>query len=375
MPPLLLPFVGIDDFAFKKRFTYGTIFIDLQTHQPLDILNTRQPEGVTKWLKTYPAIKLITRDGSKTYTVAVKEASPTILQVADRWHLLHQLFDAIKKTIYQLLPAKWTPPLCNQSDGKKETEGFSVRKSEIQRRRNEDKHWQRIQQVQALFGEGYAIAAIARKLHVSPGTIYADLRQTQKPNHHRASHFQRFHSLIRSLIQEGQSLKQIETACRAEGYRGSLATLNNLAAEERREIRAKQPATISIRQKVIHVIWDFQNGNHHDRFQNLHPALLQAFPQILQLDELVSSFRNLFNEKKGESLSNWVKLYKSINYTFVHSFIEGILQDVGPVKLAIETVWSNGPVEGQVNRLKTIKRMMYGRAGFQVLRNRVLYRW
>ena len=371
----LLPFVGIDDFAFKKRFTYGTIFIDLQTHQPLDILNTRQPEGATKWLKTYPAIKLITRDGSKTYAAAVKEASPAILQVADRWHLLQQLFDAVKKTIYQLLPAKWTPTLCNPADSQKETDDFSFRKSEIQRRRNEDKHWQRIQQAQALFGEGYSITAIARKLRVSSGTIYADLRQTEQPNHQRASPYNRFRFLIRSLILEEQSVKQIEVACRAEGYNGSLGTLNNIVAEERHQIRQNKPASISVRQKVIHVIWDFKKGNHRERLHELHPALLKTFPELQQLDELVTSFRNLFKENSGESLIDWIEVYKQVDLSFVYSFIQGLLQDLSAAKLSIEMPWSNGPTEGQVNRLKTIKRMMYGRAGFQVLRNRVLYQW
>ncbi|WP_445683437.1 transposase [Sporosarcina sp. FSL K6-6792] len=92
-----LPFVGIDDFAFKKRMTYGTIFIDLQTKRPVDLLETRNQIPVTEWLNNHPEIKLITRDGSKTYAKAVTEASSSILQVGDRWHILHQLFEAIKK--------------------------------------------------------------------------------------------------------------------------------------------------------------------------------------------------------------------------------------------------------------------------------------
>ncbi|AQQ54199.1 transposase [Planococcus lenghuensis] len=89
MTSLHLPFVDIDDFAFKKRFTYGTLFIDLLTHEPMDMLEIREPIQVIEWLQKHPPIELITRDGSKLYAVAVKEASPNILQVADRWHLLH----------------------------------------------------------------------------------------------------------------------------------------------------------------------------------------------------------------------------------------------------------------------------------------------
>lgn len=101
--------MGIDDFAFKKRIAYGTLFIDLKTNTPMDLLDTRNQNSVTEWLKSHPEIELITRDGSKTYAKAVAEASSTILQVGDRWHILHQLFEAIKKTVYNLIPAKWMP--------------------------------------------------------------------------------------------------------------------------------------------------------------------------------------------------------------------------------------------------------------------------
>lgn len=90
-----LPFVGIDDFAFKKRMTYGTIFVDLITKKPIDLLETRKQEDVTEWLKLHSNIALITRDGSKSYAKSVTEASSSIIQVSDRWHILHQLFEAI----------------------------------------------------------------------------------------------------------------------------------------------------------------------------------------------------------------------------------------------------------------------------------------
>lgn len=375
MTPHPLPFVGIDDFAFKKRFTYGTLFINLETHKPVDMLDTREATDVTEWLCKYPAIKLITRDGSKTYAGAVTEASPAILQVADRWHLLRQLFESTKKSIYSVLPAKWCPPSPNEPDANEEELSRPVRKSDVSRIKNEEKRWERIKEVQALFQEGYSIAAIQRKLGISRGTIYADLRQTDKPTHQRTSTFGRFRPLIRSLIQEERAVEQIETFCRTQGYQGSLSTLNALVAGERRELRKKKPATISVRQKVLHIIWDFKIGKHRDRIGKLHPALPEMFPQLIQLDELVHSFRELFREKASENLAEWIEQYKQCDFPLVQSFIEGIRQDFTAVQASIEEPWSNGPMEGQINRLKTIKRMMYGRASFHILRNRVLYQW
>lgn len=365
--------MGIDDFAFKKRMTYGTIFIDLQTKRPMDLLETRNQIPVTEWLKNHPEIKLITRDGSKTYTKAVTEASLTILQVGDRWHILHQLFEATKKTIFNLIPTKWTPIHIDKTVVVKEDKEKPFRKSEYQRLQNEEKRWERIQHVQLLHEQGYTIAAIKRKLHLSRGTVYADLRQTEKPNHQRGSPYLQFRPLIQALLLESQTGKQIEQACRTAGYTGSRSTLNTIIAEERHNTVQGKTKTFSFRQKIIQVIWDFKKGDHMERIHQLHPELLEEFPRIKELDELVQNFRNLFTEKRSEKLVDWLEEYEQIGYPFIQAFIRGVQQDMSAVMLSIQEPWSNGPVEGHVNRLKTIKRMMYGRAGFQVLKNRVLY--
>jgi len=341
----------------------------------VDLLKTREQVHVTEWLKDHPEIELITRDGSKAYAKAVMEASLSILQVSDRWHILHQLFEAIKKTIVGLIPAKWTPTCTDPSVLKETVIEKPLRKNENQRLQNEEKRWARIQRVQSLYEQGYTIAAIRRKLHLSRGTIYADLRQTEKPNHQRASPYQQFRPLIHVSVLEGKTSKQIEVACRSEGYIGSVSTLTTMIAEERLNAVQHKPETFSFRQKIIRVIWDFEKGHHIERIHQLHSKLLETFSEIKELDELVQTFRNLFTERVSENLVDWLKKYERIEYPFIRTFIRGIQQDLSAVMLSIQESWSNGPVEGHVNRLKTIKRMMYGRAGFQVLKNRVLYQF
>ena len=330
---------------------------------------------MTEWLKEHPEIELITRDGSKTYAKAVTEASSTILQVSDRWHILHQLFEAIKKTVVGLIPEKWTPNLTDKTVSVNEEVNVPLRKNDDYRIQNEDKRWDRIQRVQSLYSQGYTVTAIKSKLQISRGTVYADLRQKEKPNHQRASPFDRVRPLIHSLLQERQTAKQIEQACRLEGFTGSQSTLNTIIAEERRLTAGGKKKSFSFRQKIIQVIWDFEKGEHLERILQLHPNLLETFPKIRELDELVQSFRNLFKEKEVGNLANWIKNYDQHENPIILAFIRGIKQDLSAVMLSIQKPWSNGPVEGHVNRLKTIKRMMYGRAGFDVLKNRVLYQW
>ncbi|MBE1554059.1 hypothetical protein H4683_001134 [Filibacter limicola] len=199
------------------------------------------------------------------------------------------------------------------------------------------------------------------------------MRQTEKPNHQRGSPYLQFRPLIQTLILDSQTGNQIEEACRSEGYTGSRSTLNTIIAEERRNTVQGKTKIFSFRQKIIQVIWDFKKGDHMERIHQLHLELLEGFPKIKELDELVQNFRNLFTEKRSGKLVDWLEKYEEIDSLFIQAFIRGVQQDRSAVVLSIQEPWSNGPVEGHVNRLKTIKRIMYGRAGFQVLKNRVLY--
>ncbi|XXF65583.1 transposase [Thermoanaerobacterium thermosaccharolyticum] len=76
----------MDDFAIKKRESYGTIMVDISTHQILDMISSRECEAVCEWLKTYPNLQVVSRDGSVTYNNAVVDAHPGALQISDRFH-------------------------------------------------------------------------------------------------------------------------------------------------------------------------------------------------------------------------------------------------------------------------------------------------
>jgi transposase len=364
-----LPFVGIDDFAFKKRSAYGTIIIDLSTHKPLDILPSRNTADVTAWLKEHPDIKLVSRDGSKSYAKAIKDASPDILQVGDRWHILKQLFDAVKQTIRTYIPKKWVPPQKNELSEKPKKS--SPRKSDHTRILNEEKHWFRIKLVHQLRSEGYSIAAISRKVGITRQTVYKDLKTTQKPSHERESKYHSYQPLIQRLVQDGQSLKSIEAVCRKKGYKGSTSTLNTMIARTRRS-RTREP-TLFLQQKILRIVWDFQKRDHKNQFEQLHPDFLTVFPDVLLLDQAVSSFRKIFKNKEPHQLLVWMENHQKSKFPFLQSFSEGLRKDLAAILNSVQEPWSNGVTEGHVNRLKNIKRMMYGRANFDLLRIRVLY--
>lgn len=83
--------IGVDDWAFKRGKTYGTIIVDLEQHRVIDLLPDRTSETLAQWLKQYPQIEIVARDRSTDYAVGIRQGAPQATQVADRWHLLHNL--------------------------------------------------------------------------------------------------------------------------------------------------------------------------------------------------------------------------------------------------------------------------------------------
>ena len=95
-PPRVL---GVDDWAFRKGHRYGTILYDLETHQPVDMLADRTAESLTLWLKAHPGVEIISRDRASAYSEGAREGAPDAIQVADRFHLLKNLGDALERLL------------------------------------------------------------------------------------------------------------------------------------------------------------------------------------------------------------------------------------------------------------------------------------
>lgn len=110
--------VCIDDFAFKKGHTYGTVMVDIETHKIIDMIDSRDTQDVTKWLKEFPNLEIVSRDGSVSYRKAITEANENIVQVSDRFHLLKGLTDAAKKYIRRLLGANIGLPVSSSHYGR-----------------------------------------------------------------------------------------------------------------------------------------------------------------------------------------------------------------------------------------------------------------
>lgn len=110
--------IGVDDFAFKKRHTYGTIIVDQVTHRPVAILDGRDGMTLKEWLKNNKHVKTVTRDRASAYSSAIQEILPDAMQIADRFHLHQNLLEAIKNTVNSVIPVDVRIPV---DYGKSET--------------------------------------------------------------------------------------------------------------------------------------------------------------------------------------------------------------------------------------------------------------
>ncbi|MGY1423665.1 ISL3 family transposase [Bacillus cereus] len=358
--------IGIDDFAFKKRNRYGTLIIDQDTNRPITILESRTKEDVVKWLKQHPNIQVVSRDGSTSYASAISEALPHAQQVADRWHILKGLFDALKESLNQYVPADWKKIEYMQSDEPIPV----VRKTDSLRESHEKRVWKRSQQVQELFQQGKKIAWIARSMKLSRGTVYTDLQRKQKPDLRRSSILNSFLSSIQKWNTEEKTVDEMEELLREMGYKGSRSTLNTCVAQIRREQGLGKTTLKVSRTHLLRSIW---GETEYEEWKNRIPEIFRTeFPKLQKVHRMIQDFLSIVREKRAESLVNWLITYKNMPFPAIQKFMNYVEKDIKAITVACSLAFSNGITEGHINRLKTIKRMMYGRASSKLLTQRVL---
>lgn len=365
--------IGIDDFAFRKGCHYGTLICDLKTHQPLAILPGRTSEIVETWLQCHPHIQTISRDGSKTYREAITNTNPKITQISDRWHLIKNMKTALEKWLEQKLPAQieWHIELNEQ-----------VITLPIEKPIDEVR-WQLIQQVQQDYNNGLRITHIAKKHQLSRGTIYNYLKRTKPPQKTTRKtkpaqlKLQPYYNSIIKHDSERLTLDQIIEKIRVEGYDGSRSAVRKFLEPYRANKKKQFAKTLAYRVSRIQItqwIWTgFEMLN--DEQKKLLERCLSIYPAIEYVEQIVQEYRTLFRNKDVSALIDWMntQLMNKQSPFYGHSL--GIRKDLAAVKNALTSPFSNGLLEGQVNRLKWIKRMMYGRAKPDVLEKRMQYRW
>lgn len=381
--------LGVDDWAWRKGQRYGTILIDLERRVPIDLLPDRSAESLEAWLKAHPGVEVISRDRAGAYADGANQGAPEAVQVADRFHLLCNLTSVVQRSLEPrraLLstianeaskPAPTTPP----------APLLPLPKTRYQQRKDErrERRLERYNQIVELHLQGVSQSEIGRRLHLERKTVRRFLRAGSFPErsapHRPPPRVNAFRDYLQQRWNQGcHNATQLWHEIQGRGYPGSRSMVAKLVAEFRtsgtkyfrphvvqpevkhRDLSPRQAAMLIARRPE-----DLSADQ-----QRMVARLIQASPEIAAMHELVGEFRALLRGRREEDLPIWTEHAVASGLPEMKRFCDTLRRDELAIRAAIRLPWSNGQVEGQVHRLKLIKRQMYGRAGFLLLKRRVL---
>lgn len=390
--------LGVDDFALRRGQHYGTILVDEETRRPIDMLPDREAATLMKWLKRHPEVEVLTRDRARAYAEAAREGAPQAQQVADRFHLGLNLREAVERVLAQqsadLRQAAREVSPRYQTEKMLREEGLlqalpppakrCVPKPEALKAERRARRLARYEEVRRLFQDGLSKSAIARRLGMQRETVRFFLRAETFPERvipaGRPSSVTPYADYLRERWRAGcTSAKKLCQELRARGFKGAPVTVRRYVSGWRKQTA---PAF-----RKLASLPDFQAPSPRQatwwllgKTAELEPQerdfvaeLTRLAPMIQTLQTLAQDFFEMLRKRIEPAFDGWYKRVQQSGIAALKSFAEGLLTDEAAVRAALSSEWSNGQTEGQINRLKMLKRQMYGRAKFDLLRLRVLY--
>ncbi|MCY0950606.1 ISL3 family transposase [Streptomyces sp. H27-S2] len=350
--------VGIDEFALRRGHRYASILIDAESGERIEVLPDRQKETVLAWLQEHPGIEIVCRDGSGSFAQAITEADPGIVQVADRWHLWHGLAEAAHKEVgaHSGCWAKAGPPL---REGKRAATTL-----------------ERWKQVHELLDAGVGLLECARRLNLALNTVKRYARHAEPERLVRAPQYRptlvdpyRDHLRQRRAEEPGVPVARLLREIKEMGYTGATNLLTRYITQGRVEA---DHATLSAR-RVTRLLLTDPAHLREDQIV-LRDQLAGTCPEMTTLTSLIGEFAGLLAPAEGNpgKLTKWITQARDAELPFLHSYTNGVDRDRVAVDAALTLPHHNGRTEGVNNKIKLLKRQTYGRAGFPLLRQRIL---
>lgn len=400
--------LGVDDWAWRKGCRYGTILCDLEAGRIVDLLPDRSADSLAKWLKDHPGVEVISRDRATCYAEGSQQGAPDAVQVADRWHLLHNMTDAVEKVLRRHVKelkaaadsatadasgqsdpgtdnsicqgqeiGQTVERLVNESDGRRQTS-----KAERERLNRRAARAQRYDRVVELHGKGVSERGIMRETGMSRGTVrrYLSCKAFPEINspENRRSQLDTYELLIRERLEANAStVKELLQELRGLGYSGSESSLaryirrrlkwNKRMAKNREGEKPKCPSPRRV--SIMMVQGPDKRAEQDGAFL---VRLTSSCDELAAACCIAHDFADMIRQREPARYDAWRLQVKAANVPELMTFARVLDRDRDAVIAGLTLPWSNGPTEGHVNRLKSIKRQMYGRAGFEMLRRRVL---
>ena len=356
--------------------------INIETGRIVDMIETRESKEVADWLKTFPNIEVVSRDGSPLYAKAIREAHPQALQVNDRFHLLNGLTEAARLCINSFLPTRVVIP--SDKVPADYWQRAPRKEADLPKRLHDattDKRTKTINQVRELFAQGLTIQQIRKLTGHAYGTVKKYINPYFTPEWKEygvnyPSKLKPYCDRIDELIVLRKTFREIREAIMEMGYRGSESAIRMYATRKRRHNQLRmneytQNTEIIERKYIMRLLYNSMEKTSGITEEQLS-KVIALNPQLLTIYGLVNDFRALVASKDADALESWMQAARAIESPDIESYINGLSRDIIAVKNAIVFNYNNGPAEGNINKIKRIKHTMYGRACFSTLRTKVL---
>ncbi|MFD7163683.1 ISL3 family transposase [Streptomyces violascens] len=371
--------LGIDEFALRKGHVYGTILVDVETRRPVDVLPDRTIETVRTWLANHPGVKVICRDRSASYGEAGRLGAPDAIHVADRYHLWRNLAEAVEKTVVQhraLLNVDVVKPAVAVHVQPLPPSVAEPRSTGRLPERVRERH----AAVHDLLGTGTGLRTIAKQLGLARNTVRRYAHATSADEllvgrwTGRPSILDPYKPHIDQRYAEGQTnARRLFEEIQQRGYPGQEQIVRKYVHRLRLAFPRQDPPR---RKPSVRDVsgWITRRPDRldEDDAQRLK-EILDRCPPLARTREHVRMFAELMNERRGRELKQWIAAVQADPIPPLHTFANGLLTDLDAVVAGLSLPYSSGVVEGHNNKIKMIKRQMFGRANFDLLRKRILH--
>lgn len=398
--------LGVDDFAFRRGQRYGTILVDLEKRKAIDLLPDRGADTLCDWLKAHPGVEVISRDRSPVYADGARRGAPTAMQIADRFHLLQNLRTAFENLLcrqtsvlkhsYQTVMDEALSALKQRIADQEKPESVdkfaaeSKDKSSILEQRSLEKRrrkQERFLKVKELQEGGFPILQIAKSMRMHRRTVRLYLQSDDLPERKKPTRFAELKKYLPYLEQrwaEGErNASRLGRELKEKGYRGKVSTVGHYLVRWREICPDRNETAAMVKAKLRRfavpspkkTYWlIFKPCPTDEKWSDRYVGqLLKDSPEIREALELVQEFSELMKNRRADELKSWLVKVEKSKISELVGFVNGVKLDLKAVEAAFSSEWSNGQTEGQVNRLKFIKRQMYGRAKFDLLKARVVH--
>ncbi len=361
-----LAVIGIDDWAYRRNHRYGTIVWDLERRRVVALLPDREQATAEAWLRQYSGISIVSRDRGGGYGEAVARALPNAIQVADRWHLMENasaaFLEAVRlsmRAVRSVLGTATINPALLTAAERLQYEGF-LRREDTTR------------QILALKEAGHSIKEIVRRTRYSRKLVRQTVRGTRNDVFRvRQSSLDAYLPVLDAEWAAGcRNGAELWRRLTDQGFRGSLRVVSEWTTRRRRadQMQAKGFQKATSARTLARLMG--MGRDHLSKADTMTVAAVEAgVPGLADARSLVERFQAMIRTKAATELDRWIE---QARVSLIAPLARGVAKDVAAIRAAITQPWSNGQTEGQITRLKLVKRQMYGRAKLDLLEARLI---